>query len=210
MKKIILFLIFFSLTTKGFAAFLYVTDSFEVTMRTGMGTQHKIVAMVPSGERLDVIEYGDQWTKVKRKNGLEGYVLTRFLKDEQPNSQKLSKLTSKFEELSSENEKNKEELKVLREENSELKMELNSVRKDYEELNEKYITLKKEAANYLELKKEYDEKSKLLEERNIAASELESKLMERNLKIFLAGSAVLLVGFIIGLSTKKKKTSRLY
>ncbi|MCB9481939.1 MAG: TIGR04211 family SH3 domain-containing protein [Desulfobacteraceae bacterium] len=210
MKKIILFFIFFSLTTKVFAAYLYVTDSFEVTMRTGMGTQHKIVAMVPSGEKLDVLEYGDQWTKVKRKSGLEGYILTRFLKDEQPYYQKLTSLTSKFENLSSENEKNKEELKSLREENSELKIQLNAVRKDFEELNEKYISLKKEAAGYLDLKKEYEEKSKLLEERNIAASELKSKLMERNVKIFLAGAGVLLAGFIIGLSTKKKKTSRLY
>lgn len=210
MKKIIMFLIFFSLTTKGFAAFLYVTDSFEVTMRTGMGTKHKIVSMIPSGEKLEVIEYGDEWTKLKRKNGVEGYVLTRFLKDEQPNSQKLFSLTSKFEALLSENEKNKEELKNLREENSELKMELNSVREDFEKINDKYLNLKKEASDYLKLKKEFEEKSKLLEQKNIAASELESKLMKRNVDIFLAGAGVLLFGFIIGLITKKKKTNRLY
>ncbi|MGE4517886.1 MAG: TIGR04211 family SH3 domain-containing protein [Desulfobacteraceae bacterium] len=210
MKKIILFLIFFSLTSEVIAASLYVTDNFEITLRTGMGTEHKIVGMIPSGERLEVLEYGDQWTKVKRRNGVEGYVLTRFLKDEQPNFQKLSSLTSKFETLSRENEKNKEELNSLREENSELKRELNSVRKEFEDLNVKYTSLKEESANYLELKNEYEEKSKLLEEKNNAASELKSKLMERNIKIFLAGAGVLLLGFIIGMSTRKKKRNLYY
>lgn len=210
MKKIILFFIFFSFASEIFAASLYVTDNFEITLRTGMGTEHKIVGMIPSGERLEILEYGDQWTKVRRRNGVEGYVLSRFLKDEPPNFQKLTSLTSRFESLSKENEKNKEELKTLREENSELKKELGLVRKNFEELDEKYTNLKKDAANYLELKKEYEEKSKLLEENNNAASELKSKLMERNIKIFLAGAGVLLVGIIIGLSKKKKKRNLYY
>ncbi|MDY0131753.1 MAG: TIGR04211 family SH3 domain-containing protein [Desulforegulaceae bacterium] len=205
MKKIILFLIFFSLTLEAFGASLYVTDSFEVTLRTGMGTKHKILGMVPSGEKLEVLEYGDQWTKVKRSNGIEGYILTRFLMDEEPNFKKFSSLTLKFEALSLENEKNKEELKALREENSELKRDLNSVGKDFQDLNGKYKKLKEESSNYLKLKKEFEEKAKLLEEKNIATAELKSKLMERNVKIFLAGASVLLLGFIIGMSTKKKK-----
>lgn len=205
MKKIILFLIFFSLTLEAFGASLYVTDSFEVTLRTGMGTKHKILGMVPSGEKLEVLEYGDQWTKVKRSNGIEGYILTRFLMDEEPNFKKFSSLTLKFEALSLKNEKNKEELKALREENSELKRDLNSVGKDFQDLNGKYKKLKEESSNYLKLKKEFEEKAKLLEEKNIATAELKSKLMERNVKIFLAGASVLLLGFIIGMSTKKKK-----
>ena len=37
---------------------VYVSENFEITMRTGPGTERKIISLVQSGEALEVVEKG--------------------------------------------------------------------------------------------------------------------------------------------------------
>jgi len=209
MKKFILLIIILLFAFSASAASLYVTDSFEITLRSGEGLEHKILGMIPSGEQVEVLEVGDRWSKVKRKNGREGYVLTRFLQEEPPNFAKMESLKKKYDSLSAQFEKNNTELKELRNENSELKKELSGLTAKYNDLKQNHEKLKKESGEYLSLKKKYEENADVLKQKKEKADELQNKLMERNIKLFVAGAVVLLIGFIAGMSARKKQ-KRIY
>ncbi len=56
----------------------YVTDEFEVMLRTGQSTQHEIRRQVKSGTPLVVLQESKGYTNVRMANGVEGWVLTRF------------------------------------------------------------------------------------------------------------------------------------
>ena len=58
---------------------MYVSEIIEITLRTGPGIDHKVIAMVPSGVELTVLESGGEWTRGRLPNEKEGYVLNRFL-----------------------------------------------------------------------------------------------------------------------------------
>ena len=82
MKKIVtLLLILCSATVAAETA--YVTDELEITLRTGETTGHRIVRMLPTGEKLTVLGTNPDsgYSKVRTSNGTVGFVLTRQLVD---------------------------------------------------------------------------------------------------------------------------------
>ena len=85
MKKIISFLILAALLASSAAALaqeiLYtgaVTKA--MTVREKKSTSARKLESVETGEFINIIEYGDQWTKVE-KNGKVGYLLTKNIED---------------------------------------------------------------------------------------------------------------------------------
>ena len=58
----------------------YVSDNLEVTLHSGKTPKHSILKMLPSGVQVTVIQAdADGYSKVRTKDGAEGWVLTRFL-----------------------------------------------------------------------------------------------------------------------------------
>jgi len=87
------------------AATVYVTDSLKITLRTGPGTDNKIIAILSSGERLEVLETGNDWTRVRvlgsEGEQKEGWLLSRFLIERQPwemQARNLAKETTSLKE----------------------------------------------------------------------------------------------------------------
>ena len=121
----------------------YVTDSFEVMMRTGPSVKKKIIKVLKSGEALELIEAdsGNDYSKVKVANGsTTGYVLTRYLNRQESAKNRviylegvLEKLKSKPEELQSLLASSQEQNQAILTENTELSTVLKSAT---EELNE--------------------------------------------------------------------------
>jgi len=81
---------------------MYVTDSFEITVRTGTSTEHKISAMLRSDEEVEALENLGDWTKVRLKTGKEGYVLSRYLTPNIPKSFIITGLQKKVKTLQEE------------------------------------------------------------------------------------------------------------
>ena len=54
------------------ATHAYVSDFFKITLRTGPSNDNKIIAMLPSGEPVDVLESNDDWTHVRLPERREG------------------------------------------------------------------------------------------------------------------------------------------
>jgi SH3 domain protein len=167
-------------------------------MRTGPGVEHKIVAMLETGTRLDVVEYRSDWSLVQMDNQKEGWVLTRFLTEEKP-------LTFQMETLQTENERLSDALEKSEKRNKEL-IKKNASLADIEA---KYRELKQASADYLALNEKYQELVQLSNEQEQQISMLKENLNNEAMLWFLSGAGVFIVGLILGLSTRKKKRSSL-
>jgi len=122
----------------------YVTDSFEVMMRTGPSVKKKIIKVLKSGAALEIIEAdsGNDYSKVKvAKGNTTGYVLTRYLSQEESAKNKviylegvLQQLQSKPDELQSLLANSQEQNQVLLSENTELSSNLKKVTNELNEI----------------------------------------------------------------------------
>ena len=63
---------------------MYVTDITKITMRTAPNSDNKIIQMLESGSVVNILERSGAWSKVRSKNGKEGWALTRFLVNKKP------------------------------------------------------------------------------------------------------------------------------
>lgn len=194
----------------------YVADVFEVTLRTGPSTSHKIVAMLKSGQAVQVLEEGEGWTRVKVSSGPgagnEGWLLSRFLMKRAPYEALAQKLQQENAEL-------KEKLATLENHWStaasrekQLSQELAETSQAIESLRSEYETLKEGASEYLELKAQFEETRAALESAEETVKKLamenENLRFSQKIKWFVTGAAVLLCGWVIGLIMGRQQKKR--
>jgi SH3 domain protein len=205
--------IFFTVSVQ--AETMYVSDNLSVTVRTGQGATHKIIAIIKSGQKVEVLEKGDQWSLVRLQNDKEGWVLTRYLINDIPKGIQLVALQTKYTDVTAQAEALIEENNRLKSDNKKLSSALAENQKAYNNLQGDYESLKADSAGFLELKSNYEKASIQLSKQTKKAKELEKQVEKLQLyqyiKWFLAGSGVLLVGFIFGFSSKRqRRQSSLY
>ncbi len=196
-------------SANGFAESMYVTDQLKLTLRSGPSTEHKILAVVESGQKVEILEPGDDWSLVRNAKGKEGYVLTRYLMSEPTHNVRLEKLQRKHKALTQQAATLLEENTRFRSENKKLKSALDKNEKTLQKLRLDYDKLKAGSAEYLELKEKSKTVSRQLAEQTKRADTLDEELrsVETNqyIKWFLAGSGVLLMGFIVGFSARRQR-----
>ncbi len=207
---IVFFIVLFSTVVQ--AETMYISDTIKITFRTGPGIGHKIVAMIKSGEKVEALkpeEPVEEWSFVRLTDGKEGWVLSRFLKSKEPDRLVLDRLKKKHNVLKKQAVSTIEENKVYKKENKKLNSELKTNKEISREIKSSYEALKKESAEFLELKSNYEKTSSNLIEQTKKAEKLEeeltSLLLHQNIKWFLSGAGVLLLGFVIGFSTKRQR-----
>lgn len=191
-----LWLVFF--TCYCFAEDIYVTGITNITMRTGPGVEHKIVAMLKSGTKLEIVEYQKDWSQIKTKKEKTGWVLSRFLTQKVPAALLVEKLEKKNQDLLSRIEAVEDENKTLTVKNATLI-----------QIEEKYNKLKLESAEFLKLDIKYKEMTLQYEAQKSQIQTLENDLNNEPKLWFLIGPGVFIVGLFFGLSTRKKKRSSL-
>ena len=188
---------------------MYVGEIVNITVRTGKGTDHKIIEMVRSGQEVEVVEPGTDWTKIRLPSGKEGWVLTRLLTAKVPNGVQLKKLRKEHEALLSRVKAPLAEIKKLETENAQLRQKLAKTEKILEDLNRSYSDLKKRSAALSRLKADYQQSTVRLAEMRKKNDSLDKALTrlqrQQTFRWFLAGAGVLFLGFIIGISTRPKR-----
>jgi len=143
---------------------MYVGEIVNITVRTGKGTDHKIIEMVRSGQEVEVVEPGTDWTKIRLPSGKEGWVLTRLLTAKVPNGVQLKKLRKEHEALLSRVKAPLAEIKKLETENAQLRQKLAKTENILEDLNRSYSDLKKQSAALSRLKADYQQSTVRLAE----------------------------------------------
>jgi len=170
----------------------------KVTMRTGPGVEHKIVDILKTGTKLEIVEYKFDWSLVKKSGGREGWVLSRFLTQETPDVFIIEKLEKDNQNLISRLGTAEEEHKILIEKNTALL-----------QIQEEYNKLTIKCGDFLKLNAEY---KKIMEQ--FSAQKGQIKILENNLNkeqkfLLLSGAGVFVFGLFLGLLTRKKKKTSL-
>jgi SH3 domain protein len=187
----------------------YISDTVKVTMRTGPGNDRKIISLLRIGKKVEVLKAGDEWTLVRLDNGKEGWVINRFLTDKIPSDIELKILKSKHEALMANAARIQEEDSLLKAKNKKLTTEFAVSRKKLQKTSNDYEALKTESKEFLELQSKFKAASSKLAEQTKKAEKFEDELTKllwnQNIKWFLSGAGVLILGFIIGFSTKRQR-----
>jgi SH3 domain protein len=188
---------------------MYVTDDIKITLRTGQGIDHKILAMIKPGQEVEVLQPDDEWTQIQLPNGIKGWVLTRFLTYNKPCHLELEVLKKKHETLSAQSAFLLKENRVYKKESKKLRTELSGSKEMLMAISESYDTLKKESADFLELKSKHELTSSQLTNQTKKAENLEEELSKllshRNIIWFLSGAGVLVLGILIGFSARRQR-----
>ena len=105
MKKLSLsFLLFSFVASAAFAEPRYISDNFEVTLRTCKSGTHQILRMLPSGTKLELLETdtGSGYSLIRGPEGKEGWVITRFLMETKSSREQLLQAQKKITRLEEE------------------------------------------------------------------------------------------------------------
>lgn len=196
-------------TPSGWAETAYIVDSIKVALRSGPGNDQKSLGMAESGNPVEVLKSGEEWSLVRLGNGTEGFLLTRYLTATPPARFRLDQLQEKTKALTAQAASLLEENKRLKIENEELAAAVSAARKEVAALHGEFDAFRQEASDVTALKSRNDALAAELDQKKREVSQLESRPMaileNENLYWFLAGAAVLLVGFFAGYSVKRPR-----
>jgi len=183
----------------------YVTDQFEITLRTGSSVSNSILAMLRSGQAVTLIEEDAEtkYSLVQTADGKKGYVLSRYL-DKQPAGREQAarlkdisdKQRNQIEKLN--NELNQQRLAKQHDEAmiDELQSSLNRTEQELNDLQEStrdtVRILKQNESLQLRIN-DLDSRIKVLSDEN--ASYKDRTAMDW----FVRGAAVSLIAFLLGI-----------
>jgi SH3 domain protein len=181
-----------------------------VALRKAQANNARLVATAPLGEQVDLLQAGTEWSQVRRRDGTEGWVRTR----------QLSAVPLLPVELL-ETEPGKEvdlqaRMQAWSEENNRLKKQVAACTNERTALAEKHEALAADPNGVVQAREALAEAQLQVEElqQKLAAAQIEATVLRKNesIKWFLAGTGVLLAGWLLGRlggSGRKKKPSLL-
>ena len=136
-------------------------------------------------------------------------MLSRFLTDKKPNELLLEELKEKYNDLESKVNTVREENSKQQSQTESLQSELAAKEEQLSGLTASYDALKTDSAEFLSLKTNYRKTVAQLTEQTQKAKEYEeaySKLVKwQIIRWVLTGAGILLVGFLIGMSSKRQR-----
>lgn len=183
----------------------YVTDIFQITLRSGKSTQNEIIRMIPSGTVLTVLEQdaGSGYSHVKTPAGKEGWVLTRFLMDLPSARARLTRAETGLANSEQQLGETREELQQTNKQ----KQALNKERTRLEALNKKIshqlAKIKRVSANAIQISSENEHLKKQMVEtdrENQFLQQENTNLQDRsNRDWFMVGAMVVVASMIFGI-----------
>jgi len=208
---LITFLILFC-SFSAIAETLYVKPSSEITMRRGQGTDFKVIAVVRDGTAVELMNEQGEWAEVQLPNGKQGWVLRRFLSDMPPLGQQVDLLQQEKTALSQSVIALRQQLDDLTADKERLESERASCSAELEDITNKFLMLQEDTVDVVQTNEDLKQARSQLEilEEQMAGVQEENKRLGSNetLKWFLAGGGVLLVGWIIGLISRRSRKKR--
>ena len=164
---------------------IYVSDEIKLTVRSGPGTDRKILEIVSTGEKMQLLEDGEEWVLVRLANDKEGWVLKRYLSKDKPSQLKLEELQKTHGKLSTLSDEVLQENETLKATNQKINTALEEKTKALEELTLSYNELKQD-------------------------SDASSFQMRKYLVFFFSGGGILFIGILLGLVMKRQRRKSMY
>ena len=187
----------------------YVSDTLEITMRSGKGTSFGITRMLRSGTPVEVLNVDKKsgYTQVRTNSGKEGWVLSRFLMKGQAARERLATAEKNLAELELENRKLTTAMATLKEEKGTLESNLSTLEGESRGVSQELAEIRRTASSALAIDSENkDMKGRMVSlERQLQTVQQENEtLKDRTARDwFMVGAAVVLLGIIVGLIIPK-------
>ncbi len=183
----------------------WISDQFEVTLRTGKSTQQSIIRLLPSGTKVTVLEQDDEsgYTRVRTSDGTEGWLLTRYLISSQTARLQLPELQTRLRN----SERTKRQLlarnQELEREQRDLQTQLSRTETSSRGLQQQLDEIRKLSSDTVQL----IDQNKQLKQKLIDAEQRIDELESENRELsdssqrdwFIVGAAVVIFGLILGL-----------
>jgi len=183
----------------------YVSDTLEITMRSGKGTGYGITRMLRSGTAVQVLEEDKKtgYTHVRTTSGKDGWVLSRFLMKGRAARDRLATAEKNLAERELENRKLETAMITLAGEKKALEQEFSNLDGQSRNVSQELAEIKRTASSALAIDSENKElKSRVVSlERQLQTLHQENEgLKDRTARDwFMVGAAVVLLGIIVGL-----------
>jgi len=184
---------------------MWVSDQFEVMLRTGPSTSNAIERILPSGTALDLVERDEEagYARVRTAAGTEGWVLTRYLMDEPSAREQLAALTSRLTSAAAQGSSLTSQLDAVQGEYDSASRQIEALEGEKRRLEEELAEIKRTAANVLAINNQNKELRDQLANAEIQAATLEQQNRELTGQTtrywFMTGALVLVVGMILGI-----------
>lgn len=203
--RIPLFFCAILLSSTALAESLYITDQFEVTLRSGTSTSNSIISMLKSGQKVQLLEQdvATKYSLVETEGGKKGYVLTRYL-DQQPSGRE------RFNALQKQSEQLKKTITQLKQQLKEFKSSKQSDDQSISQLNQDLIQTRQaleklredtsDTVRVLEQNENLQTRINVLESEKKILSDENAQYKDRTaMDWFIRGAGVALVAFLIGI-----------
>lgn len=184
---------------------VYVTDQLEILLRSGQGTEYKILATLESGSPLTVIKTDEEsgWSFVETENHKTGWVLSRYLLKAPIARVQLAGVSKKLEDLRQQYDKIRAELYTLKSGQKNTTAENEALLEEKTKLIQEVTSIRQASSNAIQILEERNQ----LQERVVMLENELQKVKRDNQTLedrtaqdwFLIGAGVLLGGTILGL-----------
>ncbi len=207
-------ILLFVSATPVWAQSAWVTDQFEITLRTGPSTSNAIRLSLSSGSRLEILEEDADsgYTRVRTSGGTEGWVLTRYLMNEPSAREQLTELTTQLSSASDEGATLATQLTAIRGEYREAEQQIGRLEREKEGLQADLDEIRRTAANVLAIDSQNDELQEKLTNAEIDIDRLNEEVRvltgQSTRSWFITGALVLVGGIVLGLILPRLRWQR--
>lgn len=183
----------------------WVSDQFEITLRSGPSTSNAIELMLKSGAELEVLERDAEsgYSRVRTNGGTEGWVLSRYLMREPAAREQLARLTSQLTNEASRGTSLNAQLGAIRGEYDTATKRIETLEREKSQLEEELAEIKRTSANVLAINNQNKQLREQLSAEEIRVATLEQENRELSSQTtrywFMTGALVLVVGMVLGL-----------
>lgn len=183
----------------------WVSDQFEIMLRTGPSTSNAIELVLQSGTALAVLERDSEtgYSLVRTNAGTEGWVLTRYLMNEPSAREQLARLTGQLTDAANEGSSLSQQLDAVRGEYNTANNRIAVLEREKRSLEQELAEIKRTAANVLAIDNQNKDLRDELATTQIEVSTLEQQNRELTAEStrtwFMTGALVLVIGIILGL-----------
>ncbi len=192
----------------------WVSDQFEVMLRTGPSTNNAIQLQVDSGTELEILDEDVEagYTQVRTRGGTEGWVLTRYLMDEPSAREQLITLTQQLTDATSDSSGLGSQLSALRGEFENATRQIRELEQDKSNLQQQLDEITQKAADTLAIDRQNQNLQQQLTDAEIKVSLLEQENEDLSGQTtrnwFITGALVLFGGVLLGLVLPRMKFQR--
>jgi SH3 domain protein len=183
----------------------WVSDEFEITLRSGPSTSNAIQLMMASGMQLEVLERDPEsgYSRVSTQAGTEGWVLTRYLMDEMSAREQLESLSSDLTNANSRGTSLGSQLTAIKGEYDSANNRIETLERENTAVESELAEIKRTAANVLGINEQNQSLIDELATAQIRADTLEQENRQLASQAtrywFMSGGLLLLVGIILGI-----------